>query len=157
MSHPQTAGGGLRALVHSVKFVNPTAVTLTMKKRFRGVTADDILASSNFAHFRRRLDQKVLGSAAKRYAKKIKIVAVLEKSADGRLHYHCIIERPSHWSFDRFAEAVYECWSKTDFGYHQVDIQDQADAGWTDCILKARQKQSLLDSIDWRNCSLTAE
>jgi hypothetical protein len=141
----------------SVQFENPSAMTLTMKKRFRGVTADDILASNNFAHFRKRLDQKVLGSAAKRYGKEIKIVAVLEKSADDRLHYHCIIDRPFHWSFERFAEAIRECWSKTDFGHHQVDIQDQADAGWTDYILKARQKQALLDSIDWRNCSLTAE
>jgi hypothetical protein len=52
---------------------------------------------------------------------------------------------------------IREQWWKTDFGYHQVDVQDQSDAGWTDYILKQRQKRSLLDSIDWTNCHLIAE
>ena len=50
-----------------------------------------------------------------------------------------------------------EQWLKTDFGYRHVDIQDQPDAGWTDYILKQRQKGSLFDFIDWTNCQLIAE
>jgi len=84
------------------------------------------------------------------------MVVVLECSADNRLHYHCIIDRPYHCSFETFSAIVREQWSKTDFGYHQVDIQDQADTGWTDYILKQRQKSSLLGSIDWENSFLTA-
>ena len=142
----------LRNFLLSVGFNNPTAVTLTMKKRVGGRVADEIVASENLLHFCNRLNHAVLGSRAKRYGAKLLMVAVLEKSADHRLHYHCIIDRPYHWSFERFAGLIREQWSKTDFGYDQVDIQDQADAGWTDYILKARQKNSLLDSIDWANC-----
>jgi hypothetical protein len=119
--------------------------------------ADAIIASRNFRHFRNRLERALFGNAAKRHGKRLKLVAVLETSADGRLHYHCIIERPAFCSFERFAAIVREQWSRTDFGYHQTYIKDQADTGWTDYMLKQRQKSSLLDSIDWDNCHLTAE
>jgi hypothetical protein len=85
------------------------------------------------------------------------MVAVVEMSADDRLHYHCIIDRPYHCSFERFCVIVREQWRKTDFGYDQVDIQDQADEGWTNYLLKQGQRVSLLDSIDWNNCQLIAE
>jgi hypothetical protein len=147
----------LRNLLLSVHFTNPTAVTLTMRKRVGGRVADEIVASENLLHFCNRLNHAVLGSRAKRYGAKLLMVAVREMSADHRLHYHCIIDRPYHCSLQRFSGIIREQWSKTDFGYHHIDIQDQADTGWTDYILKARQKQSLLDSIDWRNCCLTAE
>ena len=147
----------LRNLLLSVNFGNATAVTLTMRKRVGGRVADEIVASENLLHFRNRLNQAVLGSRAKRYGAKLLMVAVREMSADHRLHYHCIIDRPYHCSLERFSHIIREQWSKTDFGYHQIDIQDQADTGWTDYILKQRQKSSLLDSIDWANCHLTAE
>ena len=128
-----------------------------MKKRAGGRVADDINASDNFRHFRNRLDHAVLGSRAKRYGARLGLVAVLERSADYRLHYHCIIDRPYYCSFGKFDATVREQWIKTDFGYRQVDIQDHSDAGWTDYILKRRQKRSLFDSIDWANCQLIAE
>jgi hypothetical protein len=143
--------------IKSIKFPNPVAVTLTMKKRVGGRAADTIIASENFRHFRNRLNHTVLGSRAKRYGKQLAMVVVLEISADHRLHFHCIIERPYHCSLEQFAAMIREQWWKTDFGYHQVDVQDQPDAGWTDYILKQRQKRSLLDSIDWANCQLIAE
>ena len=144
----------LRQLLQSVKFTNPTAVTLTMKKRAGSQVADPINASGNFRHFRNRLDHAVLGSRAKRYGVRLVMIVVLETSADQRLHYHCIIDRPYHCSFDKFGGIIREQWLKTDFGYREVDVQDQPDLGWTDYILKQRQKGSLLDSIDWANCHL---
>jgi hypothetical protein len=147
----------LRAFFESVVFQNGTAVTLTMKKRTGAKVADVINASDNFRHFRNRLDHAILGSRAKRHGHRLKVVAILERSADHRLHYHCIIDRPYYCSFETFAATVREQWLKTDFGYRQVDIQDQPDAGWTDYILKRRQKRSLFDSIDWANCQLIAE
>ena len=98
----------------------------------------------------------LLRSAAKRHGRRLQIVPVIEANADGRLHFHCIIDRPYHCTFERFCEVVRALWRRTDFGYDQVDIQDQADAGWTDYLLKHRQKVSLLDSIDWNNCHLIA-
>ncbi|WP_092513054.1 hypothetical protein [Afipia sp. GAS231] len=143
-------------MIEAVTFLNPAAVTLTLKKRAGGNVIDQIKASINFRHFRNRLDHAVLGSAAKKHGRRLRMLAVLEISADNRLHYHCIIDRPYHCSFERFSAIVREQWSKTDFGYQQIDIQDQADAGWTDYILKQRQKCSLFDSIDWANCHLIA-
>jgi hypothetical protein len=141
--------------IKSVQFQNPTAVTLTMKKRAGARDADSIIASENFRHFRNRLNHAVLGSRAKRYGARLTMVVVLEISADHRFHFHCIIDRPCHYSVPKFAAIIREqWWWKTDFGYHQVDVQDQSDAGWTDYILKQRQKTSLLDSIDWLNCHI---
>lgn len=139
------------------RFSHPVAVTLTMKKRVGGQSADPISASENFRHFRNRLNAKLLGAKAKRYGAKLQMIAVLECSADARLHYHAIIDRPYYVPFDRFKDAVMVQWHKTAFGYRQIDIQDHADTGWVDYITKSQQKTSLLDSIDWTNCHLIAE
>lgn len=147
----------VRAFLRSIKFENAAAVTLTMKKRSGGRVADEINASENFRHFRKRLDHTILGSRAKRYGGRLKMLVVLERSGDHRLHYHCIIDRPYHCSLERLEAAIREQWLKTDFGYCHVDVQDQPNAGWMDYILKQRQKSSLLDSIDWANCQLIAE
>ena len=144
----------LEKLVNSVPFQNPVAVTLTMKKRVGARVADDIVASANLRLFRVRLESRVLGRAAKVHRKRLRMVCVLEMSADHRLHYHCIFERPCRCSFERFRAIIRDQWSRTDFGYHEVDIQDRSDAGWTGYLLKLRQKTSLLDSIDWTNCQL---
>jgi hypothetical protein len=147
----------LRALFDPSRFQNPAAVSLTMKKRVGGRNADHIVASENFRHFMKRLNHKILGSAAKLHGRRLKAVAVIESNADGRLHYHAMIDRPYYCSFEAFKVAVTDQWPRTDFGYRQIDIQDAADAGWTDYMIKFRQKISLLDSIDWNNCHLIAE
>ena len=142
----------LQKRINETKFTAPAAVTLTMKKRNGGRSADPIVASENFRHFRNRLEHLVLGSAAKRYGRRLLMVSVVETSADDRLHYHCIIDRPYYCTFEQFCAVVREQWRRTEFGYNQVHIVDQANEGWTNYILKQRQKLSLLDSIDWGNC-----
>ncbi len=81
---------------------------------------DEIKASANFRHFRNRLNHAVLGSRSKRHGAQLLMMAVLELSADSRLHYHCIIDRPYYWSLERFSALVREQWWKTDFGYQQA-------------------------------------
>jgi hypothetical protein len=98
-----------------------------------------------------------LGSGAKRYGERLQVVAVQELNADGSIHYHAMIDRPYHCSFDRFCDVVRDEWMRTEFGYRQMDIQDAATSGWTDYMIKPWQKASLLDSIDWTNCQLIAE
>lgn len=131
------------------KFKNPVAVTLTMKQRVDGQNLDSILASENLRHFCSRLNAKVLGSAAKRHGKKLQILAVLETSADGRLHYHLLIDRPERYDPASFGALVTQQWGRTRFGYFEVDIQHTADEGWLRYILKLRQKHRIADSIDW--------
>jgi hypothetical protein len=147
----------LRARFDPSQFQNPAAVTLTMKKRVGCRNADPIGASENFRHFINRLNHILLGSRAKRYGARLRTVAVLESNAEGRLHYHAMIDRPYHCSLETFKDVVTDQWLRTDFGYRHVDIQDAANAGWTNYMLKSRQKTSLLDSIDWNNCHLIAE
>src|ERR1700730_5930146 len=84
----------LRAMFDPSQFQNPAAVTLTMKKRVGCQNADPIAASENFRHFMNRLNHKILGSAAKLHGRRLKTVAVIESNADGRLHYHAMIDRP---------------------------------------------------------------
>ncbi|MGF6311896.1 hypothetical protein ABIB82_005873 [Bradyrhizobium sp. i1.8.4] len=157
MPSEQACREQLARLINTMPFIAPAAVTLTMKKRYGARSADDIVASENFRHFRNRLEHSLLGSAVKRYGKRLLMIVVLETSADNRLHYHCIIDRPYHCTFGRFDAVLREQWAKTDFGYRQIDVQDQPDEGWTDYLLKRRQKRSLFDSIDWANCQLIAE
>jgi hypothetical protein len=146
----------LRILFDPNQFQNPAAVTLTMKKSVAGRNADPIVASENFRHFINRLNHKLLGSRAKRHGARLRTVAVIESNADGRLHYHAMIDRPYYCSLEEFRAAVTYEWLRTDFGYRQIDIQDAATSGWTDYMPKSRQKTSLLDSIDWTNCHLIA-
>jgi hypothetical protein len=147
----------LRALFDPALFQAPAAVTLTMKKRVGFKNADLLVASRNFRHFINRLNNKILGSAAKLHGRRLKTVTVIETNADGRLHYHAMIDRPHYCSFEAFKAVVADQWLQTDFGYRQINVQDAADAGWTEYMLKLRQKVSLLDSIDWTNCHLIAE
>jgi hypothetical protein len=149
--------GELHALFDPDKFANPAATTLTMKERVGCRNADPIVASENFRHFMNRLNYKILGSAAKLHGRRLKTVAVIESNADGRLHYHAMIDPLHYCSFETFKGVVADQWLRTDFGYRQIDIQDAATAGWTNYMLKFRQKTSLLDPIDWNNCHLIAE
>ena len=128
------------------RFNFPAAVSLTMKKRVGGYSIDLMAASENFRYFRNRLNNIILGSRAKRHGGKLKMVAIIESNADGRLHYHAMIDRPYYCSFDRFRHTIIDQWKKTPFGYRQIDVQDAADAGWVDYIIKPQQKTSLLES-----------
>lgn len=140
--------------IKAYSFVQPMAVTLTMKMRANGRSNDIITASANCRHFFNRLNAKSLGAAAKRHSKRLKAFAVIEQNWEGRLHYHMIIDRPPHIAADDFSALIREQWRKTDFGYRHVDIQPMTSDGWISYILKGRQKNGCLhDHIDWNNCS----
>lgn len=124
-----------------------------MKMRANGRANDLITASANCRHFLNRLNAKSLGAAAKRYGKKLKTFAVIEQNAEGRLHYHMILDRPAHIAAEHLSALIREEWTKTDFGYRQVDVQNMYSDGWVSYILKSRQKNDCqLDHIDWNNC-----
>jgi hypothetical protein len=137
----QRAKAELSKFLSIEQFERPSAVTLTMKKRFAGERADHISASTNFGHFKKRLNAKLLGSSAKRYGHRLKMAAVIEANADDRLHYHAIIDRPAHWSFTEFKREVYVQRQKTNFGYREIDVQDTPDEGWTKYMLNCDRKR----------------
>lgn len=142
----------LHKFIDLQSFTNPAAVTLTMKMRVEGKSNDMDAASANFRHFMNRLNHTILKSAAKRYGKRLKVFCVRECNAEGRLHYHAVIDRPSHVGIEEFTSTIRHLWGRTDFGYREIDVQDEINEGWLSYLLKNRQKDSVLDSIDWENC-----
>lgn len=146
----------LHRFVDLQNFTNPAAVTLTMKMVAEGQSNNMEAASANFRHFMNRLNHTILKSAAKRRGKKLKVFCVRESNAEGRLHYHAIIDRPAHIGIEEFTSTIRYLWGRTNFGYREIDVQDEINEGWLSYLLKDWQKDSVLESIDWENCQLIA-
>jgi hypothetical protein len=131
-------------------------VTLTFKQARQAgngtwIRLDEQQCRRAFRFFLKLLNHAVFGAAARR-GKKLRVIPVIERQADGRWHYHAAIEVPPHISALRFDEIARECWSKVDWGRERVEIKDNADQGWIDYMLKPRQKSGLedwSDCIDW--------
>lgn len=147
----------LKDLIKAVrqhKFERPLAVTLTMKFRANGQPNDRTRASINCHHFLNRVNARLFGSAAKRYGRKLDVFSVLEENAEGRLHFHMIVDCPADRHIADVSFAIREEWPRTDFGYRHIEIKSITDDGWLSYMLKRRQKGgNFLDSIDWANCT----
>ncbi len=137
-------------------------VTLTIKQRRRAnngkwFCADEVQCQQAFWHFRDFLNRAVYGTAARRYGKRLRMIPVLEKSTDrkstgGRWHYHVAIEPPTHLDEVEFEALIHKCWAKTDWGYREVKVRDNANSGWIKYMLKPSQKSCFdgwADCIDW--------
>lgn len=135
----------------------PHAVTLTMKQAIqfhdgRGIVLTPEIASQNFRHFLNLLNKRVWGSAAVRFGKSVKCLCVLEGGPGKRYHYHAVIECPRDELVTSFPEMIENAWRRTDWSYHQSDIQPFSDDGWVKYISKFRDKPSYADAFDWMNC-----
>ena len=130
--------------------------TLTMKQgRFFDrifVELNPDLCSQNLRHFRNVLNRKAFKNAS--HKKKMKCVAVLEQSADGRYHYHLALDRPECFSDLRFRLMVNWVWRNTHWGREQTAYKSPADQGWISYMTKLKTKPSYLDAFDWDNCHL---
>ena len=107
------------------------------------VALTEALASVNLHQFQELLNYAVYKHAFKRYGKRLCVVSVLQghqqsghkirqndlrenMPADNeykRLHYHLLLEQPSHFTFDDFATEIRRCWRKTHFGYREDKIE----------------------------------
>lgn len=98
------------------------------------------------------LNREVYKNAYARYGKRLKVIPVLEKQRDGRWHFHVAIEPPPHFSELHFKILIRDCWDKVHWAYGQDEIEINANQGWTNYMLKLRQKselESFSDCIDW--------
>ncbi len=136
---------------NACRFNDPCAVTLTMKQRVELIELDPIACSRNFSHFSNRLNKAILRNSFTRYGNRIPIIPVLERSLVQRYHYHTVIDRTAHVTRDEFKEIVTDCWSRTLWGYREIDFQFEMNAGWIDYITKPSTKETYSDSIDWQN------
>ena len=141
----------VRELFKLKDFSDPMGVTLTMKQRTEGVWLDRIIASRNLRHFLNRLNKSVLGNAFHRYGKTIGVIPVMEKSKEGRLHYHLVVDNPYPTKQFEFEWAIKKCWLKTKWGYEEVHVHRIIDEGWIEYITKFATKNDLADAIDWIN------
>lgn len=125
---------------------NSAAVTLTMKQRDAGFALDEIEARKNFRHFMSILNKKSYGNAFGRFGKRLGVIPVLERSYDGRLHYHASIENPFD-TISKFDVEIFRAWNKTRWGYTQTDVQQEYGEGWIDYMMKS----SSFDNLDIEN------
>jgi hypothetical protein len=132
-------------------------VTLTLKQARQSddlswVRIDETECRRAFRHFTKLLDRTVYGNAVRRYGKRLRVISVLEKSADGRWHIHAAIEPPRHIKPFDFRVLIHECWRKVDWAHKEMKVGVYRDAGWIDYMLKPKQKSGLevwSDCIDW--------
>lgn len=143
---------------------NPVALTLTLKQRLEqnhiqgryGEKLDPIKASKNTRHFMNRLNQTIFGKGFIRYGKRLCVVPIIEGNSYIRLHIHMTLEKPVHLDLDEFKNMIIKCWTKTKFGYYDIQIKEIDDYyGWFDYKLKNRSKgEGLHSSVDWDNVYL---
>lgn len=141
------------------KFVNPFSVTLTLKQsvivdyghlRTHSRISHD-RAVRNFRHFMNLLNRRMYGHGFKRHGKRVQVIPILEGGGLTRFHYHCVIDCPRPELTETFPSIITNCWSKTDYGYDQIDVQPGSDSGWLHYISKFRSKSDFDQSIDWIN------
>jgi hypothetical protein len=147
---------GYRQLCTTRHWTSVVAVMLTLRQaypahhRFKN-SVDEADCKHCFKQFMKKLNRKAFGAAYRKRAKQLRVIPVLEKSEDGRWHYHCSIEPPAHMEFADFEKLIRGCWKDTLLGYDQIIVKPNADKGWADYILKSRSKGGLetwSDAID---------
>ena len=135
---------------------NPVAITLTMKQgqfiggAFAVLTPD--LCTQNLRHVSNVLNRKAFGKASRK--RKMKCVAVRERSKDGRYHYHLVLDRPEQFGDFRFRFMVEAAWRNSRWGHRQSSYESLADQGWVSYIAKLKSKPNYLDAFDWENTQL---
>ena len=138
------------------RFNAPTAVTLTMKQAIltgsgHWISLDRVIGEANFRHFSNRLNKACFGNAFCRFDKRLRTIPILESSAMQRLHYHCVLDRPSSIDDTEFRNLIQNCWNATTWSQRKIDVQFNADDGWLGYITKLRSKPDFASAIDWMN------
>ena len=122
---------------------------------------EDYLCRQAFRHLMNLLNRSVYRSAFRRYGKRLRVLAVLEKSevrgyalrswersTSGRWHIYCAIELPAHLDAVALEKLIHDCWARIDWGYRRFLVRDGADAGWINYMLKNRQKSEFDGFLD---------
>jgi hypothetical protein len=140
--------------------------TLTLKQARQSekcawIKLDDYPCRQAFRHFMNLLNRATYGAAFRRYGKRLRVLAVLEKGevrasalrswergTSGRWHIHCAIELPTHLDAIALEKLIRCCWAKVDSGNGRILVRDGANAGWISYMLKNRQKSGFDTFLD---------
>jgi hypothetical protein len=118
------------------------------------VSLNEYQCAKAFRHFMNLLNREIYGKASYRYDKRINVVPILEKETNGRWHIHAAIEPPYRMGAAQFENLIQHCWRKTHWGYDRITIDQSADRGWINYMLKPSQKsefEAWVDCIDWNS------
>jgi len=129
---------------------NCFGVSLTLKQRANNKSIDGISGSQNLRHFLNVLNKRCFGNSFKRFNKKLRVIPVLEKSSNGRFHYHLTLQNPYPENPYKFESMINHTWFKTNYGYRHIHIHRNINEGWNDYITKFNTRD---DEVDWINFS----
>lgn len=109
---------------------------------------DDLSAKAAFRHFMNRLNRQLYGAAFRHHGKRLRVIPIIEQSAEGRWHYHVAIEPPQFMEAGDFGNVAMDLWLNTSLGYAHGDIAINVDSGWIAYIAKRRGKSGLENYYD---------
>jgi hypothetical protein len=112
------------------------------------VRIDELTAKKAFRHYMNVLNRRIYGAAFRHHGKRLRVIPILEKSADGRWHYHAAIEPPRFQDKSAFGGIAMDVWLQTPLGYGHGEISVNADGGWIAYMAKLRGKSGLDEYFD---------
>ncbi|NBR12926.1 MAG: hypothetical protein EBU00_12260 [Alphaproteobacteria bacterium] len=96
--------------IREIEWLNPFALTLTLKQRQFNKSLDLIQVTTTIRHFLNRLNRSIFGNASKRYKKSIQFVPIIEYGPDTRYHIHAIIDCPSKLNETILQSKIQSAW-----------------------------------------------
>jgi hypothetical protein len=143
-----------RSFFKNFNWTDPIAATLTFKKGLmedeRLVIANDDDYRKNVRYFLNILNKRVYRSLARK-GWLLSVGSVRETGCFGRVHYHLVLDKPPHLSFEKYTALIHEAWSRTLWGHHIVEMTSDGGERWINYITKLRSKENYADAIDWTN------
>ena len=101
---------------------NCFGVSLTLKQRVDHKSIDNNISSQNLKHFLNVLNKKCFGNSFKRFDKKLRVIPVLEKSSNGRLHSHLTLQNPFPDNPYKFESMINFTWFNKKYGSRHIHI-----------------------------------
>lgn len=112
------------------------------------VRIDEFSAKKAYRRYMNGLNRHVYGAAFRHHGKRLRVIPIIEKSAEGRWHYHVAIEPPHFMEASDFGNVAMELWLQMPLGYAHGDVTINADQGWIAYMAKRRGKSGLEEYYD---------
>jgi len=135
----------LREWLNNYSWINPFAITLTLKQRFNGIPLDKYIAQNQVRNFLNRISTKIFGNNYKRRKQNLNRIATAETA--GRLHYHLFLDLPNYKLPDT-ETLIKQNWNPRiiDFAYNKHKVEEiTSPTGWIKYITKFKNENDELD------------
>jgi hypothetical protein len=128
-------------------------LTLNLKQSIvmpsgRAVSIDELAAKKAFRRYMRVLNRCIYRAAFRHHGKQLRVIPIIEKSEEGRWHYHIAIEPPKFMDAEHFGDIAMGVWLDSPVGYGHGEISAAVDAGWIAYMAKLRGKSGLEEYFD---------